>query len=233
MSVHSQLNPKIWKELLSDFWDQQLPYLIKYHKSAVADVEDVEAYIQEEQNFGAIHGPFDHPPFDNLHISPFMTREKPGAPHRRVIIDLSFPQGETVKSNIDKNQYLGTDFVLTFPSIDLITSKVRKLGKGSLLYKIDISRAFGHVKIYPRDYFLLGLKHQNCYLDTYLLFGYRHGSRIFQCLSDTIRFIMTSQGHDVINYIDDVIGFGTVSTADTSFCAGSFSHQSHLSGSGS
>ena len=30
---------------------------------------------------------------------------------------------------------------------------------------------------------------------------------------------MTSQGHDVINYIDDVIGFGTVSTAHTSFCA--------------
>ena len=29
---------------------------------------------------------------------------------------------------------------------------------------------------------------------------------------------MTSQDHDVINYIDDVIGFGTVSTAHTSFC---------------
>ena len=30
---------------------------------------------------------------------------------------------------------------------------------------------------------------------------------------------MTSQGHDVINYIDDIIGFGTVSTAHTSFGA--------------
>ena len=113
---------------------------------------------------------------------------------------------------------MGTDFVLTLPSIDLITSKVRKLGKGSLLYKIDISRAFCHVKIDPRDYFLLGLKHQNYYLGTCLPFGYRHGSGIFQRLSDAIRYIMTSQDHDVINYIDDVIGFGTVSTAHTSFC---------------
>ena len=30
---------------------------------------------------------------------------------------------------------------------------------------------------------------------------------------------MSPQGYDVINYIDDVIGFGTVSTANTSFCA--------------
>ena len=29
---------------------------------------------------------------------------------------------------------------------------------------------------------------------------------------------MTSQGHDVINYNDDIIGFGTVPTAHTSFC---------------
>ena len=29
---------------------------------------------------------------------------------------------------------------------------------------------------------------------------------------------MTSQGHDLINYIDDAIGFGTVATAKTSFC---------------
>ena len=145
-----------------------------------------------------------------------MTKEKPGAPHRRVIIDLSFPQGEAVNSNISKESYLGTDFILTLPSIDTITNKVRKFGKGSLLYKIDISRAFRHVKIDPRDYFLLGLRHQDYYLDTCLPFGFRHGSGIFQRLSDAIRFIMKSQGYDVINYID-VIGFGTISTAKPSF----------------
>ena len=79
--------------------------------SAVAFPQDVEAYLQEEIQYGAIHGPFKEPPLDNLHTSPFMTRDKPGALHRRVIIDLSFPHGEAVNSNISKEQYLGTDFI--------------------------------------------------------------------------------------------------------------------------
>ena len=153
--------------------------------------EDVEAYIQEEIGFGAIVGPFSDPPFQEFHVSPFMTREKPGGAHRRVIMDPSFPQGGAVNTNISKDSYLGTDFIL--------------------------SRAFRHIKIDPRDYFLLGLKHKNYYLDTCLPFGYRNGSGIFQRLSDAIRFIMSNMGYDVINYIDDVIGFGTISTADPSY----------------
>ena len=146
-----------------------------------------------------------------------MTREKPGAPHRRVIIDLSFPKGGALNSNISKDSYLGTEFVLTLPSIDLITDKVKKFGKGPKLFKIDIKRAFRHVRIDPRDYCLLGLQHNDYFLDTCLPFGYRHGSGIFQRLTDAVRFIMRKRGYDVINYIDDVIGFGTVSTANPAF----------------
>ena len=63
-------------------------------------------------------------PLNRFHISPFMTREKPGAPHRWAIIDLSFPKGGVIDSNINKDSYFGTDFILTLPSIDLITDKV-------------------------------------------------------------------------------------------------------------
>ena len=149
--VPSQLNFKVWANLLGDYWDKQLPYLVKYgfpldfdhntslqanvrnHNSANAVPHDVRAYLQEEIELGAIQGPFKDPPLDKFHISPFMTREKPGAPHRRVIIDLSFPKGGAVNSNISKDSYLGTEFVLTLPSIDLITDKVKKFGKGSKL----------------------------------------------------------------------------------------------------
>ena len=141
--------------------------------------KDVEAYLKEEMAFGAIVGPFSDPPFKEFHISPFMTREKPGGEHRRVIMDLSFPHGMAVNMNISKDSYLGTEFILTLPSIDHITNKIKQLGKGSLIYKVDISRAFRHIKIDPRDYFLLGLKHENYYLDTCLLFRYRNGSGIF------------------------------------------------------
>ena len=235
IQLDSQLNADVWETLLENYWDKQLPFLIRYgfpldfdrssilgkntknHTSALAFPQDINVYLQEEISHGAIFGPYKDPPLSDLHTSPFMTRPKPGASHRRVIIDLSFPHGQAVNSNISKFQYLGTDFILTLPSIDNITNKVKKLGKGSLLYKIDISRAFRHVKINPRDYFLLGLKHQDYYLDTCLPFGYRNGSGIFQRFSDAIHFIMKSQGYDVINYIDDVIGFGTISTAKPSF----------------
>ena len=157
----------------------------KNHISALAFPQDIDAYLKEEISHGAIFGPFKHPPFNDFHTSPFMTRPKPGAPHRHVIINLSFPHGQAVDSNVSKSQYLGTEFVFTLPSIDIITNKVKQFGKGSLLYKIDISRAFRHVKIDPRDYFLLGLRHQDYYLDTCLPFGYRNGSGIFQPLSNT------------------------------------------------
>ena len=160
IQVHSQLNPDVWQELLQGYWDQQLPYLIRYgfpldfnrdsklgqntknHPSALAFPKDIDAYLTEEIQHGKIYDPFKNPPFDHFHTSPFMTRDKPGEPHRKVIMDLSFPHVEAVNSEISKEQYLGTDFSLTLPSIDLITDKVCKLGKGSLLYKIDISRAF-------------------------------------------------------------------------------------------
>ena len=66
-------------------------------------------------------------------------------------MDLSFPHGWAVNTNISKESYLGTDFILTLPLIDHITNKIKQLGKGSLIYKVDVSRAFHHIKIDPRD----------------------------------------------------------------------------------
>ena len=114
-------------------------------------------------------------------------------------MDLSFPHGMAVITNRSKDFYLGTDFVLTLPTIDHITNKIKQLGKGSLIYKVNISRVFCHIKIDPRDYFLLGLKHKNYYLDTCLPFGFRNRSRTFQRLSDAIRFIMKNMGYSNSN----------------------------------
>ena len=109
IQVKSQLNANAWDKYLHDYWDKQLGYLIRYgfpldfdhnvslinnesnHKSATDFKEDIEIYLQEEQDFGATLGPFKKPPPKNLHISPFMTREKADSNNRRVIIDLSFP----------------------------------------------------------------------------------------------------------------------------------------------
>ena len=140
--------------------------------------------------FGAIQGPYTENLITNCHFSPFLTREKSNASHRRVIIDLSWPKDASVNLGVDKNSYLASDFQLTFPTVDDIIDAINDVGRGDCLYKVDISRAFRHVKIDPFDYDLLGLKWRDvAFFDTCLPFGSRHGTQIFQRISDKMRRI--------------------------------------------
>ena len=59
-----------------------------------------------------------------------MTRSKPNSDRRRVIVDLSWPQGVSVNAGIDKFSYLNSAFALTFPTVDDITSELKRLGRG-------------------------------------------------------------------------------------------------------
>ena len=233
--VDSQLNSAAWELHLQDYWDWQLVQYIKFgfpldvsphanltcdlsnHRSATLFPSHVNTYLQEEKGFKAIFGPFNEKPFKNLHFSPFITREKPDSDNRRVIVDLSWPKGHAINDFVDSDEYMGTKFMLTFPSIDDITAQVVRLGRGCLLYKVDISRAFRHIKMDPSDYDKLGLNWDGYYFDSCLPFGFKHGSKIFQRTSDAVRFMMSKQNYDIINYIDDLIGFGLASTAHNSF----------------
>ena len=141
-------------------------------------------------------------PINNLHVSPFMTWDKSSSVNRRVIIDLSWPLGHSVNLGVGSDCYLGTEFILTYPSIDNITNEVLKLGKGCEIFKIDINRAFCHVPIDPGDLDLLGLYWEDYFLNQSLPFWLKHGSSIFQRLSDAVRFIMSQEGHSIWNYIE-------------------------------
>ena len=79
-----------------------------------------------------------------------------------------------------------------------------------MIYKIDIKRAFRHVKLDPRDYDLLSLRHDGWSLDTCLLFGFCHGSALVQCLQ---------RDYSVINYIDDILGIELPSRVNVLFDA--------------
>ena len=225
--VKSQLNVAAWKKYLHSYWDKQLIDLIQYdfpldfnrevhlastyvnHASATQHSQHVSAYIQTEMQYGAIYGPFAQSPFP-CHVSPFLTRDKPDSDKRRVILDLSFPSGQSVNDGVPKNKYLGSYFDLKYPSVDHIVDSLKELGTGALLYKIDIKRAFRHLRIDPGDLDLLGLKHDQYYIDGNLPFGFRHGSVFFQRCSDAIRFIMADTfGYpNLYNYIDDLVYTG-------------------------
>ena len=101
ITLKPQLNPDVWDAYVQDYWDKQLPLLIRFgfpidyglenqednHTSAKSFPEDIKAYVDEEISHGAILDPFASRPVDNLHESPMMNTEKPNTPHRRVIID--------------------------------------------------------------------------------------------------------------------------------------------------
>ena len=123
--VKSQLNVPLWKHLLSNYWDQQLLQFLEFgfpigfnrncplyhdgsnHTSALQYPEDIDKYLEEEIQFGAIAGPFSVNPIDNCHMSPMMTRAKTDSKNRRVIIDLSWPRNASVNDGVGKQAYIG------------------------------------------------------------------------------------------------------------------------------
>ena len=89
----------------------------------------------------------------------------------------SYPFGNSVNTARDRSRCLSWHpFLLTLPTINTITHKVMQNGKGSLLYIIDLKRAFRHAKLNPKDYNLLGLYLAGAYLDSSLNFGFNHAS---------------------------------------------------------
>ena len=81
-----------------------------------------------------------------------------------------------VNNGVVRDEYLGSKFLLHHPSVDDIVNKLNELGPGSLMFKIDISRAFRQLKVDPGDIDLLGLKQDAYFIDQSVPFGYRHGS---------------------------------------------------------
>ena len=235
LPVNSQLKVDAWKSHLQGYWDEQLLQLIEFgfpldfnrncplnnesgnHKSATEFPNDIDSYIAEELKYDALLGPFESHPIAAGHCSPFMSRSKPNSDRRRVIIDLSWPLGASVNAGIDKTSYLGSPFTLMFPTVDDITTELTCLGRGALLFKIDISRAFRHIKVDPGDYDLLGLQWQGFYVDTCVPFGTQHESQIFERLSDSVRYIMRQKGFPMIDYIDDYMGVDVPSVAWASY----------------
>ena len=118
--------------------------------------------MQEEIDHNAMLDPFDSKPI-HMHVSPLLVRDKQNSSSKRTIMDLSWPKAASVNDGVMKNVYLGTEYELHYLSVDTITNLLRNLGTSPQMYKIDISRAFCHIKVDPADIDLLGLEFQDKY----------------------------------------------------------------------
>ena len=97
--------------------------------SATQHSKEVTKALQKEIQRGHTSGPFLHPPWKDLHCSPLGSREKKDG-SRRLIMDLSQPQGNSINDNIEKE-----DFPCQYTHFDNATNMVYNKGKNCLMTK--------------------------------------------------------------------------------------------------
>ena len=83
---------------------------------------------------------------NEFHCSPLMSRPKDGD-SRRVILDLSYPKGNSLNDHISKVLFDGILFAL--PSIDAIVEDIINTDNDPLLFKVDVARAFRNLPVDP------------------------------------------------------------------------------------
>ena len=135
--IQFQLNVKQWEKELVGYWDGKLLELIRY---------GFPMNLNRACDLGQYTG-------NNSSANDFPKDVE-------AYLDEEWPYG------IDKTSYLNSAFDLTFPTVNDITFELKCLCRGALLYQVDVSRAFCHVKVDPRDYDLLGLHWKGYYVDS-------------------------------------------------------------------
>ena len=224
--VPHKLNIPAWKERSHLFKDPSLIQMLEFgfpigytdpqppapysgnHPSATQHPSDVTAYIKKELEHTAIIGPLQSHPFQWPRSNPMMTRPKKDSSVRRVIVDLSMPPGTSVNSGIPKNSLDGAPFKLRLPNPATLADKILKYGRGCLLYKVDLSRAYRQLRTDPLDWPFLMLEwDQHFFLDISIPFGLRHGASACQRTTEAVSAIAREEaGAATAPYIDDTIG---------------------------
>ena len=177
------------------------------HASARNYNAHIKKYVEEELAHGAMEGPFDTPPFVPWFItSPLMTREKTDSDSRRIIVDLSFPDGG-VNKFILPHVFNGAPAAHNLPTIESAVATIAEMCPGQItLAVVDLSRAYRQFPVCPLDWPLLGIVAEGHFLfDRRLPFGARMSSFVMQMAADFIVRALQKRGIKAHMYLDDVV----------------------------
>ena len=174
--------------------------------------------LKKKIETGAAIGPFDESPFGkDTFLSPLNSVPKKQSEERRLILDLSFPQGNSINDGTDKDIYLGRYEKLVLPSVDTLAEKIMALKKPKV-FKIDLMRAYHQIFLDPGSINWVGYVFQEkFYFDTTLSMGSRSSARCCQAVTSAVVFIFTNWGFFAINYLDDLGGCEEEDKADLAF----------------
>jgi hypothetical protein len=187
--------------------------------SALVHPNVIDKYLADEIRARRVAGSFDTPPFPNVHVSRFGVIQKKNKPDAwRLILDLSFPGDHSVNDGIFKNE-----FPVVYSTVQDAIRLIVKIGRGALMGKVDIQKAYRIVPIHPGDRYLLGMKWRGQYfIDLALPFGLRSAPGIFNSLADLFEWILQHNYcvADLLHYLDD---FFTLGPAGALVCSNSLS----------
>lgn len=125
------------------------------HTGATDFPEQITSYLIKE----AVVGPFKDNPFnDPIALSPLNSVPKKDSSERRVIVDLSFPEGECVNFGILKDEYLGNNISVSYPKVDDLINLIKLKGKDCMIFKRDLKRTYRQLAVDPGDIHLVGYK---------------------------------------------------------------------------
>lgn len=177
------------------------------HSSAQQHWTHVKRYVEVELQNNALLGPFDRPPFVPwTNISPVMTRPKAESTKRRIIVDLSFPQGNNVNAHIHKNIIFGSYHEHRLPTVRDTLQVVEQMEFQVKLATIDVERAYRNIPVCPLDLPLLGIKvGDSFFIDEAMPFGARNSSLDMQLIAQFMVRALRTRGLACQMYLDDMV----------------------------
>ena len=176
-------------------------------ESARQHLEVITQYLHKECSLGRMLGPFPTtaslPPlhFNRMGVVP----KCHNTGKWRLITDLSFPHGQSVNDGIDATLYS-----IAYITVDNVATLVARLGRGSLLAKVDIEAAYRLVPVHPQDRVLQAVHWQGqLFIDPMLPFGLSSAPKIFNALADALNWILQRAGIPyILHYLDNYVVVG-------------------------
>lgn len=130
-----------------------------------------------------MQAPFQTNQYPTYEFSPIGIVPKSGGSWR-LITHLSYPEMNSVNHFIDPE-----DCSVAYTSLDQVLQEVARLGKGTVLAKMDIKSAFRLMIINPGDFDLLGFKFEgNYYIDKCLPMGCAISCNLFEKISTFLQW---------------------------------------------
>ncbi len=181
----------------------------KNHSSALQYKDHVSKYLSDEVSHGAMLGPYSSLPFAPwCQVNPMLSNEKTtSSGKRRTVIDLSFPENDSVNDGILKDSFLGYEYALRLPQSKTLVSMILRCGPGAYLYGTDVKRAYRQLRLDFLELPLFTVQWEGLYYtDVAPAFGLRTSAVYCQRTTEAVCHFLAAEDQPVVPFIDDFAG---------------------------